>query len=147
MKSLIMTHTSGAQFVCDEFSDGTVISNVYRAFQDEVAHSIQMSLPSFRKLLKDFGVVKGWTAVITDRAVTQAQEAARKAARKDEERSQRKRDKKAKRMAERSLRNGSRSFMRSQSQKKEEHPAPLEAKVNPLFAAMLSGLNHIGRGR
>ncbi|ARK07930.1 hypothetical protein phiA829_110 [Aeromonas phage phiA8-29] len=146
MKDLVLTHTSGCKFVYTEFGDHAVISDLFRTFQSEVPESIQMSLPSFRKLLKDFGVVKGWTASVTNQATVNAQEAIRKATRKDEERSQRKRDKKAKRMAERSLKNGSRSFMRSQAPKKEDQPAPFRPKINPLFAAMLgSGLS--GRGR
>lgn len=146
MKDLVLTHTNGTKFVFSGFDDRTVISDLFRTFQSEVPESLQMSLPSFRKLLKDFGVVKGWTASVTNQATVNAQEAIRKATRKDEERSQRKRDKKAKRMAERSLRNGSRSFMRSQASKKEDQPAPFRPKINPLFAAMLgSGLS--GRGR
>lgn len=149
MKVLILTHTSGLKFEYENFSDSTVISEVYRSFQEAVPDSeIGMSLPSFRKLLKDFQVVKGWTASITNPATVNAQQAVRNANRKDEERSQRKRDKKAKRMAERSLKNGSRAFMRSQKPKQpdEQKSKPFRPKINPLFAAMLgSGLT--GRGR
>lgn len=148
MKVLILTHTSGIKFEHQNFDDTTVISEVYRSFQESLLDErLGMSLPSFRKLLKDFGVVKGWTASITNPATVTAQQAVRNATRKDEERSQRKRDKKAKRMAERSLKNGSRAFMRSQKPKQpEEGPKPFSPKINPLFAAMLgSGLS--GRGR
>lgn len=146
MKDLVLTHTSGTKFVFTGFGDDTVVTELFRSFQSEVPKDIQMSLPSFRKLLKDFGVVKGWTASVTNQATAKAQEAIRKATRKDEERLQRKRDKKAQRMAQRSLRNGSRSFMHSQAPKKEDQPAPFRPKINPLFAAMLgSGLSWRGR--
>lgn len=147
MKVLILTHTSGLKFEFKNFDDNTVVSEVYRSFQEAVGdNQAMMSLPSFRKLLKEFGIVKGWTASVENPATVSAQQVARNATRKDEERSQRKRDKKAKRMAERSLKNGSRSFMKSQKPKQEEQAPAFRPAINPLFAAMLgSGLS--GRGR
>ena len=149
MKVLVLTHASGIKFEYENFSNETVISEVYRSFQESLSDErLGMSLPSFRKLLKEFGVVKGWTASITNPATTKAQDAMRKASQRDEKRMQAKRNKKAERMAKRSLKNGSRAFMRSQKSKgtEVEEAKPFRPKINPLFAAMLgSGLS--GRGR
>lgn len=150
MKVLVLTHTSGLKFEHKNFTNETVISDVWRSFQASITEShadVKMSLPSFRKLLKDFGMVKGWTASVDNPVTSNAQLATRQASKRDEKRLERKRDKKAQRMAERSLKNGSRSFMKAQQPKAtDEGGRPFNPKINPLFAAMLgSGLS--GRGR